>query len=69
MIKHIFRISFGVVLIIIGIIGIFLPFIPGLLLILLGSAVIVEKNPKVLFSEIAEKVKRKMRAKQDEKAG
>jgi uncharacterized membrane protein YbaN (DUF454 family) len=69
MIKHIFRISFGVVLIIIGIIGIFLPFIPGLLLILLGSAVILEKNPKVLFSEIAEKVKRKMRAKQDEKAG
>lgn len=69
MIKHIFRISFGVVLIIIGIIGIFLPFIPGLLLILLGSAVILEKNPKVLFSEIAEKVKRKMRAKQDENVG
>ena len=66
MIKHIFRISFGIILIIIGIIGIFLPFIPGLLLILLGSAVILEKNPKVLFSEIAEKVKRKMRAKQDE---
>jgi len=69
MIKHVFRISFGVVLIIIGIIGIFLPFIPGLLLILLGTAVILEKNPRVLFSEIAEKVKRKMRAKQDENAG
>lgn len=69
MIKHIFRISFGVVLIIIGIIGIFLPFIPGLLLILLGSAVIVEKNPQVLFSEISEKVKRKMRVRKDEKAG
>lgn len=69
MIKHIFRLSFGIVLILIGIVGIFLPFIPGLLLILLGSAVIVEKNPKVLFSEISEKVKRKMRVRKDEKAG
>lgn len=67
MIKHIFRISFGVVLILLGVVGIFLPIMPGLLLILLGSAVIVEKNPKVLFSEIAEKVKRKMRVKKDEK--
>jgi len=68
MIKQIFRISFGVILILLGVVGIFLPLMPGLLLILLGSAVIVEKNPKVLFSEIAEKVKRKMRAKKDEKA-
>lgn len=68
MIKHIFRISFGVILILLGVVGIFLPIMPGLLLILLGSAVIVEKNPKVLFSEIAEKVKRKMRTKKDEKA-
>ncbi len=64
----IFRISLGVVLILLGVVGIFLPIMPGLLLILLGSAVIVEKNPKVLFGEIAEKVKRKMRAKEDEKA-
>lgn len=56
-------------MIILGVIGIFLPIMPGLLLILLGSAVILEKDPKVLFSEIAEKVKRKMRAKQDENAG
>lgn len=69
MIKHIFRISFGVILILLGVVGIFLPIMPGLLLILLGSAVIIEKNPKVLFAEIAEKVKRKMRFKKDEKVG
>lgn len=59
MIKHIFRISLGIVLIIIGIIGIFLPLIPGILLIFLGISVMLENNPKVFFREIAAKAKEK----------
>lgn len=49
----------GIVLIIIGIIGIFLPLIPGILLIFLGISVMLEKNPKVFFREIAAKAKEK----------
>lgn len=59
MIKQIFRISFGVLLIIIGIAGIFLPVVPGLLLILAGCALAADKNPKVLFGEIIAKIKKR----------
>ena len=57
MLRRIFRITSGIVLIIIGIIGIFLPVIPGILLIFIGTALILEKSPKALFREIAAKVK------------
>lgn len=59
MIKHIARVSFAVILMMAGVIGILLPFIPGLLLIFLGTAVFLEKNPKVLFKEITGKLKAK----------
>lgn len=49
----------AVILMAAGLIGIFLPFIPGLLLIFLGAAVFLEKDPKVLFREIKDKLKAK----------
>lgn len=55
MIKHITRIGASAILIVVGIAGIILPFIPGLLLIFLGIAVFLNKKPKVLFQEVKDK--------------
>ncbi|TAN63219.1 hypothetical protein EPN16_00130 [bacterium] len=59
MIKHITRISTAIILVLAGIAGIVLPFIPGLLLIFLGVAVFLDKNPKALFQVIKGKLKAK----------
>ena len=67
MIRHIFRVSFGIVIIIIGIAGIFLPLIPGLLLILVGVALVVDKKPKVLWSEIIAQLKARVKKKDSQK--
>ncbi len=57
MIKHIFRITFGVILMIVGLAGLVLPLIPGLLLIFLGWALLIDRNPKALFNELMAKIK------------
>lgn len=57
MVNRIFRISSGIALIILGIAGVFLPIVPGVLLIFLGFALMLDRNPKALFSEIVTRVK------------
>jgi len=57
MIKHIFRISFAVILMIVGLAGLILPLIPGLLLLFLGWALLIDRNPKILFNELMAKIK------------
>ena len=59
MIKHVFRISSAVILILIGIVGLVLPLGPGMVLIFLGVALILDRNPKILFKELLAKVKAK----------
>lgn len=55
------------VLILIGIVGLVLPLIPGLLLIFMGVAVFLDRNPKVLFNEIVAKAKERYQKKYDKK--
>ena len=57
MIKRIFRITFAVILMIIGLAGLVLPLIPGLLLLFLGWALLIDRNPKILFNELMAKIK------------
>ncbi len=57
MIKHIFRITSAVILMIVGLAGLVLPLIPGLLLLFLGWALLIDRNPKVLFNELMAKIK------------
>ena len=57
MIKRIFRITFAVILMIIGLAGLVLPLIPGLLLLFLGWALLIDRNPKDLFNELMAKIK------------
>lgn len=47
-------------MVVVGIAGIFLPIVPGILLIFLGIALILDRNPKVLFNEIVAKVKNEL---------
>jgi uncharacterized protein YqgC (DUF456 family) len=53
------RIAAGVTLILVGIIGLFVPLIEGVLLILLGCVVLEIPWAKVLFLKIRKKFKRK----------
>ena len=59
MIKHVVRISSAVILILIGIVGLVLPLVPGMVLIFLGVALILDRNPKILFKELLAKAKAK----------
>ena len=63
MIKHICRFSVAIILILVGIAGLILPLIPGILLIFCGVSLIVEKNPKVVLSDIMAKAKEKYQKK------
>lgn len=59
MIKYVFRISGAVIIILIGIVGLVLPIVPGMVLIFVGVALIMDKNPKILFKELLLKAKAK----------
>lgn len=54
-------------LILIGIVGLVLPLIPGALLIFIGVAVFLDRNPKILFNEIVTKAKERYHKKYDKK--
>ncbi len=68
MLKRTVKIILGVLLIIAGIAGLVLPVIPGILLIFVGFAFIIDKNPKVLFKEVVAKAKGKYQKMQEAKA-
>jgi uncharacterized membrane protein YbaN (DUF454 family) len=53
------RIALGVTLILVGIIGLFVPVLQGILFILLGLAILEAHFIKTFFSRICDKLKRK----------
>lgn len=63
MLKRAFKISIGVVFIIVGIAGLFLPVLPGILPIFIGVAFIMDKNPKLLFKDIVTRAKERYNKK------
>jgi len=59
--KHIIKVlklSAGIALLVIGVIGIFLPIIPGILLIILGMFILEIDKEKKLITWIKEKIRK-----------
>lgn len=59
MLRGALRIGLGVILIISGIAGVFLPVVPGILLIFIGMSLVLEKNAKVMLMDIIAKAKKR----------
>lgn len=50
-----FKIILGVVIIVLGIVGLFLPILQGIILILLGIYLVFGKKPRELFKKFLKK--------------
>jgi uncharacterized membrane protein YbaN (DUF454 family) len=66
--KHLIRISLGIILIIIGIIGLFLPILQGILFI--GAGILLLQNKswkevKEFIQDSKEKIKKRLRKKRN----
>ena len=63
MLKQAVKISLGVFFIILGIIGMILPVMPGVIFIFIGIAFILDRKPKVVFRAVMAKLRKGFKKK------